>query len=65
MKPENEKNMKPRNIIRTPYGTNLQLTKEFGVSPGAVSAALHDKSKSLQALKIRKRARQILKEYND
>lgn len=52
-------------IIKIPYGVNRELSQEFGVSRSVVSAALHDKCKSLRALKIRKRAKEILKELND
>jgi len=57
-----EKKMKKKKIIRTPYGTNRVLAAEFGVKDSVISWALHGRAKSLRALKIRKRAVEILKE---
>ncbi len=57
--------MTSQTIIKVPYGMNLQLAKEFNAPQPSISAALHGKSKSLRALQIRKRARQILKELNE
>lgn len=57
--------METQKIIKLPYGGNQVLKQEFGVTDPVVSAALHGKCKSYRALKIRKRAREILKELND
>jgi len=57
--------MKRIEIIRTPYGTNKKLAEEFGVKPGVISWALHGRVKSFRALEIRKRARQLVAEFEE
>ena len=56
------KKMKNTTIIEMPYGAGQVLKKEFNCHDSFVSAALHGKAKSLRALKIRKRAKEILRE---
>ena len=55
--------MKQGKIIKTPHGANRMLASEFGVHETTVSWALNGRSKSFVALEIRKRARQIIAEF--
>ena len=52
-------------IIRTPHGTNKKLAVEFGVRDSVISWALHGRAKSLRALEIRNRARQLVQKFEE
>ena len=57
--------MKPKTAIKTPYGLNKELAREMGACDSAVSRALNGHSNTLRALKIRKRAKELLKELTE